>query len=86
MEEEFWLYDPTNIFKSLSLIPRKNMSHVEKLNCMSRVLILATLIMFFFKFKYWWVVLLIGLFTIVLIGVSSECQEYIYIEESDTSS
>jgi len=84
MEEDFWLYNPTNIFKSLSLIPKKDMTLDEKLNCITRFLLIITAALFFFKFKYWWGVGLIGLFAIIIVGVSSECQEYIYVEEEDT--
>ena len=60
-KEVFWLEAPLVLIQHITLIPNKNSSCEEKFNCLSRLVILITLIVYICKRKIFWGVLLIVL-------------------------
>jgi hypothetical protein len=70
-KEEFWLDNPCILLKHFDLIPSYDKTLNEKLNCLSRIVIIITLILYYMENKYWLVFLLIGLLAIFLVKIVS---------------
>ena len=61
----FWVEDFPALVKSFQLIPNKEMSRDELYNTYSRLIILASLIALIAKYKYWYMILIIGLAVVI---------------------
>lgn len=66
-EEVFWIYNPGVLFESINIIPGLEMNNAERMNAMTRVIIIIAAIMYSIKFPAWWLFLIISLFVIVII-------------------
>lgn len=75
VKERFWLEDPSIIFQSGVIIPRCNMSIIERLNALTRLILLITLFLLLFCFREWWLFLLLGLI-LVLVLYYLECYQW----------
>ena len=62
---KFWIYDPSILFQTYDIIPTDNMCNVNRMNALTRVIILISLVMFIIKFPLWWLFLLLGIFIII---------------------
>ena len=49
---QFWLYKPTELVDTITLVPRKDMTSAEKYNTLSRIVILISAIMYMYKNPY----------------------------------
>lgn len=58
---QFWAENPRCIFSSLDIFPNSSMTIDEKLNALTRLIILISIIMYALKNKYSWIVLLAGI-------------------------
>jgi hypothetical protein len=61
----FWVEDFTVLFRTLELIPKKGMSKEETFNAYTRLLLIATIVAVFLKYKYWYVIPVVGLAIII---------------------
>ncbi len=73
MATQFWIENPCELFRNIVLFPNKDMSKVDKLNALSRLIIVITIIMYFMKFEHWLIFLLISLFIIIILQYSGTC-------------
>jgi len=64
---KFWIEDPSTLFQTFDIIPNQDMTDAERLNAMTRVIILLTAIMFVVKFPLWWMFLTIGIITVIIL-------------------
>lgn len=64
--EKFWLEDPSALFQSLTLIPQCDMSIPERLNALTRLILVITLILFFLRLC-WWLFLLLGIIMVIIL-------------------
>lgn len=64
---EFWIDDPKKLFQTWEIVPNDAMSEGERLNAMSRVIIIVSVIMLFARFPAWWIFLLLGLLVVVVL-------------------
>lgn len=78
----FWLYKPSEIYKSLNLFPNKNSSKEENLNILTRILIIIFIIQIFFNYiqgntftTTTFIPLLLIFFIVVFYIMSSKNQE-----------
>ena len=71
-DDNFWLDDPIKLFSNLNFVAKCDMTDNERLNAITRMLIIVSIILFYTKVKYWWVVLATGLLTIILINKKEE--------------
>ena len=69
---KFWLTDPCELVSNPSLIPTKEMSLNEKLNSVTLLVLLGTVIMWFLDYEYWYLFLVGGLALIIIIKIISE--------------
>jgi hypothetical protein len=71
----FWGKDPCSLFSNLSIIPCPEMSKDEKLNSITRLVLLICLVLYFMEYKNWLVILVISLSIILLVYVTSKNRE-----------
>lgn len=65
--ELFWVDQPNVLFKTLHIFPTEDMTDAQRLNTITRVVIIISLIMYLIKFPLWWLFLFLSLFTIITI-------------------
>ena len=70
MSSQFWGNDPCALFTDLSLIPSVDMSINEKLNALTRLALLISLVLYLMDYEQWSTFLLVALSLIVLFHVS----------------
>lgn len=63
----FWINDPRALFSSTDLVSRDNMTNAERLNALTRVIVIISIIMFLVRFPLWWLFLLIGLIFVIIL-------------------
>lgn len=67
MSQQFWVNDPCILFTDIVFFPVQSMTPNEKLNAITRLVLLITIIMIACRYEYWAAFLLVGL-VIVLLG------------------
>ncbi len=50
-QEKIWVEKPIDLVKNTDIIPRENMSHAEKFNSITRLILLISMLMFALKYK-----------------------------------
>lgn len=64
-ETTFWLDNPSLLIETFDILPQDNMSDAERLNAMTRAVIIISAIMFLLQFQLWWLFLIFGLILII---------------------
>lgn len=65
--EKFWLEDPSVLFTNLEVVPKKDMTQNEKLNAMTRLIVVVSLVLLVMN-KPWWVTfLIVGVVAVALV-------------------
>ena len=64
---KFWLENPSNLFKSIQIVPHTNMDITEQFNSITRLVLLFTLVMWLFDFKYTMQFMIFSLLFIIII-------------------
>lgn len=77
----FWFEDPKSLIKTLDTVPNDNMSDAERLNAMTRMIIIITAVMFVIKFPLWWLFLGLGLMVVVIFWYIIKGYEEIYANQ-----
>ena len=75
----FWVEDPKTLFQSFDIIPQDDMNNAERLNAMTRIIIIITAMMFVIRFSLWWLFLVIGLIVVIILWYMVKSYEDIYI-------
>lgn len=70
-DNKFWIKDPCILFSNPQIFPTQNMTKAEKLNALTRLVIIIAIGMYFLKYDNWMVFLLISLLVIILLYYSS---------------
>lgn len=76
----FWFEDPSAIFQTFDIIPNSNMTDAERLNAMTRVIIIISAIMFVIKFPAWWIFLVLGIIVVIILWFIMKSREQIYAD------
>jgi len=68
---EFWLTQPSEL-PGLSLLPNNEMTDEQRLNALTRLILVITIILFivFYDQGYWWKFLLCSLLIIIILYMS----------------
>jgi len=66
-KEKFWLNDPCVLISNLNFIPNAKMTNIEKLNALTRLLILISAGMFLLGYNHAFLVLALGILAILLL-------------------
>lgn len=64
---KFWLQDPCILFMDLAFIPTKDMSRTEKLNALTRLVLIISTVMYFLEYKQWSTFLVCGILLVIVI-------------------
>lgn len=67
LNDPFWLGNPCILFSKLEIIPTQEMTNAERLNALTRLLLLVTIGMYFFGYDHYFTVLALGLLTIMIL-------------------
>lgn len=73
--EKFWTEDPCILFTNIRLFPLREMTKDEKLNALTRSAIAASAVMYFMKYEFWLIFLLVALLAIVLLKYAAKNNE-----------
>lgn len=75
----FWFEDMSSLFKTIDIIPSESMTDAERLNAMTRVIIVISVIMFILKVPIWWFFLSMGLLVTVVLWYIMKGREKEYV-------
>lgn len=73
-DDKFWTDDPLVLLSEYNILPQKHLTTNQKLNALTRSLLLATLIMYAIEYKYWFTFLIIGIIIILVIKLMSDAK------------
>jgi len=65
MENKFWTEDLTMLFRGMAILPNGSMTDVEKLNALTRLVIIVTIVLYLLKNRHCWTFLVVGLVVII---------------------
>ena len=77
--EKFWLNDPKALFSSTNVIPNSDMTNAERLNALTRLLLVITTGMYFLGYDQYFTVLALGILLIIILR-SNQPREHFYPE------
>lgn len=66
--EKFWTEDPCALFTEMTLLPSVKMSREEKLNSLTRLIILITIVMYAMGYKNWLIFVLVAVLAVILLN------------------
>lgn len=66
-KERFWLEEPISLFYSANLIPQCTMTVAERLNALTRLILVITLILYLFCLGQWWLFLILGILLVIVL-------------------
>ena len=66
-QDTFWLNKPADLFNSCDIIPNKKMTTAERLNTLTRLLLLIVIVMYASGSKHYLTILSLGVITIILL-------------------
>ena len=67
LTERFWLEEPICLFRNATLIPVCGMTAAARLNALTRLIIVITLILWLACIGQWWLFLLLGLLLVLIL-------------------
>ena len=65
--EKFWLNDPNSLFSSINVLPTREMTNAERLNALTRLLLVITVGMYFLGYDQYFTVLALGILLIIIL-------------------
>lgn len=75
MGSKFWLEDFGELFKNSTIFPNSSMTEVERLNSMTRLILVITLILYLLRIKSWLIFLIFGLILVIFLYYTSNIQK-----------
>ncbi len=67
MGDKFWIENPAVLLSSLDVFPNSDMSEEERLNAITRLIIVISVILLVMGYKEWLIFLIIGIVFVVII-------------------
>lgn len=74
--EKFWLNDPKALFNNMNIIPNSSMTNAERLNSLTRLLIIITLSMYTIGYENYLTVLILGILLIIVLRSNQPCEHF----------
>jgi len=74
--EPFWLDDPFVLFRNLEFIPNKHMTQAERLNALTRLLIIITIGLYMYDMESYKTVLIVGILLILLLRNNDHAEHF----------
>jgi hypothetical protein len=83
----FWAKDPTVLFQNFVVFPTPDMTKDEKLNALTRLAIMVSIIMYFMEYQHWFIFLILSLLVIVILAYAGDPETFKTksLEESDVN-
>jgi len=73
---KFWVEDPCILFGDMVFFPTQNMTKGEKLNALTRLAIVISIIMYFMKFEHWFTFLTLSILIIIILNYSGNSEDF----------
>jgi hypothetical protein len=67
-DTKFWVEEPCVLLSQPSLFPSSDMSKTEKLNALTRLVVIITIIMYFMKYEHWSLFLILGVVILIILN------------------
>jgi hypothetical protein len=74
-KEKFWVHDPCVLVTDLRFVPTANMTKDEKLNALTRLIVIVAVVLYFMKVTQWSIFLLVSLLVILVFGYSGKGED-----------
>lgn len=65
--EKFWLEDITDLFRQVTILPNSDMTEEERLNTMTRLVIIISIILLLFGIGSWLLFLVLGVVLVIVL-------------------
>lgn len=72
----FWAKDPGVLFQNFAIFPTPNMTKNEKLNALTRLAIVVSIIMYFMEYQHWFIFLVLSLLVIVILAYAGDSESF----------
>lgn len=76
--QTFWFDNPGILLQTFDLLPQPDMNNAERLNAMTRAIIVISAVMFLIQFPLWWLFLALGLLVVVALWQLVKGHETLY--------
>lgn len=71
-KDQFWVEDFCILFEGMKIFPTRNMSTNQKLNALTRLSLVISVIMYLSDYKYWYLFLILAILLLVLLKYGGE--------------
>ena len=68
----FWAKDPSVLFQNFAIFPTPDMTKNEKLNALTRLSIVVSMVMYFMEYQHWFIFLVLSLLVMVILAYAGE--------------
>ena len=82
-QNKFWIEDPCVLVTDFNIIPNATLSLNEKLNALTRLILLTSAGMYAMEYKYWATFLVVGILIVLVIKVLGNNQREGFSVHSD---
>ena len=72
----FWAKDPCVLFQNFAVFPTPDMTKNEKLNALTRLAIVVSIIMYFMEYQHWFIFLILSLLVIVILAYAGDPEAF----------
>ncbi len=72
----FWAKDPSVLFQNFTIFPTPDMTKNEKLNALTRLAIVVSIIMYFMEYQHWFIFLVLSLLVIVILAYAGDPETF----------
>lgn len=66
MSQKFWIYDPLVLVKNFSIIPYSDDTVEERLNKVTRIVVITSLLLWWFSYNGWFKFLILSIIIIIV--------------------
>ncbi len=73
----FWAKDPGVLFQNFAVFPTPDMTKNEKLNALTRLAIVISIIMYFMEYQHWFIFLILSLLVIVILAYAGDPEAFV---------
>lgn len=78
--DKCWFEDPLSIFTSMTIVPSCGMTDAQRINAITRLIIVIAVVLFFIPLASWWIFLILGLILVGLIFWSTKVKTPTVVE------
>lgn len=75
-KDNFWVGEPCILFSDMAFLPTKDMTQQEKLNALTRLAIIISIVMYLMDYEYWFSFLTLSILFIIIINYSCSLEKF----------